>query len=141
MQYASNLQTLLLSILLIVSGIGLLRMQSWGRIMALVYGTVSILSHIAVLVCMVMVSVPVAQAFAEKMAAKGEQEKMMASLMQFGVYMGMAVPIISMIYPAIVLILMLRPSVAAAFRGEPLPTGDAAPPSEHIEEDDRWGRG
>ncbi|HEV3083396.1 MAG TPA: hypothetical protein VGY66_26670 [Gemmataceae bacterium] len=140
-QYASNLQTLVLSIMLIVSGIGLLRMQLWGRVLALVYGTVSILSHIAVLVYMFMVNVPVAQAFAEKMAAKGEQEKMMGSLMQFGIYVGMAVPIVSMIYPAIVLILMLRPAVAAAFRGEPAPTGDAAPASEHIEEDDRWGRG
>jgi hypothetical protein len=140
-QYATQLQNIVLSILLIVSGIGLLNMASWGRILSFVYAALSILSNLALVVMMLMVNVPLAQEFADKVSGQGPEVQLVATLVKAGVYVGIIVPIASMIYPAIVLILLVRPSVAAAFRGE---TSAAAAPgtmSEHIEEDERWGRG
>jgi len=139
MQYFQNGQTLTLSLLMIFSGIGLLNMRKWGRTLAFVYATLSILSHIAMIVYMVMVTIPATQQFASEMAVKGQDAKMLAGLMQFGVYVGLAISFLSMIYPTIVLILLLRPGVAAAFRGERVAPADVFPASDQIEEDDRWG--
>jgi len=141
LEYASHLQYIVLSALLIISGIGLLKMAPWGRALALLYATLSILSNLALVIMMFVVSVPLVQEFADKLATQGQEAQMMAFFMKFGVYVGIALPAASLIYPAIVLILLLRPPVAAAFRSESVASAPPSAASEHIEEDDRWGRG
>src|ERR1700687_5388301 len=58
-QYASLLQYVVLSILMIISAIGLLKLQSWGRVLSLVYATLSILSNIAIAVYVWVVGIPI----------------------------------------------------------------------------------
>jgi hypothetical protein len=140
-QYASLLQYIVLAILLIISGIGLLKTAPWGRALALVYAALSILSNLGLIVLVLLTDIPAVQEFAEKLATQGEEAQMLANLMKFFAYVPVVVLLLSLIYPAIVAILMLRPSVAAAFRGETPLKVEGAPASEHIEEDDRWGRG
>ena len=140
-QYASLLQYIVLAILLIISGIGLLKTAPWGRALALVYAALSILSNLGLIVLVLLTDIPTVQEFAEKLATQGEEAQMLANLMKFFAYVPVVVLLLSLIYPAIVAILMLRPSVAAAFRGETPLKVEGAPASEHIEEDDRWGRG
>jgi hypothetical protein len=139
-QYASLLQYVVLSILMIISAIGLLKMQRWGRVLSLVYATLSILSNIAIAVYMWVVNIPAVKAFADRLGAQGQEAQMMANLMKFFSNFSIITPIVSMIYPIIVLILMLRPSVAAAFRGQAEAPPDSASDSNQFEAEDRWGR-
>jgi uncharacterized membrane protein len=140
-QVASTSQNIVLSIMMILGGIGLLKVQSWGRNLCLTYATLSILCHIGVLIYAFLVVLPAMQAFAQQMGAKGGQYKLIAFFMQFGAYGGMISPFVMMIYPVIVLIVMFRPNVVAAFRGEAAPPAEDSAASEHIQEDDRWGKG
>jgi hypothetical protein len=130
-----------LSIWLIVSGIGLLNMAPWGRILSFVYAALSILSNLALVVMMLMVNVPLVQEFADKLSGQGPEVQLMATIMKISVYGGIIFPIVSLVYPVIVLILLLRPSVAAAFREKTGAATAGGTVSEHIEEDERWGRG
>jgi len=140
-EYASHVQYVVLAILLIVSGIGLLKTAPWGRALALVYAALSILSNLALMLLVLLTDIPAVHEFADKLATQGQEAQMIANLMKVTAYLAVVLPLLSLIYPAIVAVLMLRPTVAAAFRGEtPLPA-DATSTSEHIEEDDRWGRG
>ena len=140
-EYAAHVQYVVLAILLIVSGIGLLKTAPWGRALALVYAALSIVSNLALIVLILLTDIPAVHEFADKLATQGQEAQMIANVMKFFAYFAVVLPLLSLIYPAIVAILMLRPSVAAAFRGETPLKADAAPASEHIEEDDRWGRG
>jgi hypothetical protein len=133
-------QYVVLAILLIVSGIGLLKTAPWGRALALVYAALSIVSNLALIVLILLTDIPAVHEFADKLATQGQEAQMIANVMKFFAYFGVGLPLLSLIYPAIAAILMLRPSVAAAFRGETPLKPDSAPVSEHIEEDDRWGR-
>jgi hypothetical protein len=141
LRYASSAQGLVLSLLLIISGIGLLLMQAWARALSFVYAALSILSHVAHLVYLIAVTLPAAQPILKQISARGPDEQVLAGLMNFGMYVELAVPIISLVYPAIVFMVMLRPNVAAAFRGEMAVSPQAPPVGEQIEEEDRWGHG
>jgi uncharacterized membrane protein len=140
-QVATTSQNIVLSIMMILGGIGLLKVQSWGRNLCLTYATLSILCHIGVLIYTFLVVVPAMHALTQQMGAKGGQAKLMSFGMEFGGYVGMASPFVMMIYPVIVLIVMFRPNVVAAFRGEAAPPAEDSAASEHIQEDDRWGKG
>jgi hypothetical protein len=140
-QYASLLQYVVLSVLMILSGIGLLQMKSWGWVLSLVYATLSILSNIALAVYIWFVVVPAVQAFADKLAAQGPEAQVMAGLLKFGSNFSIVTPVLSLIYPIIALILMLRPSVVAAFRGEAATSPNTEARTDQFEAEDRWGRG
>jgi hypothetical protein len=140
-EYATHVQYVVLSILLILSGIGLLKMAPWGRMLSLVYATLSILSNMALIVALVTVSIPLVQEYADKLAVHGQEGQTAGILIKGGVSVAIILSLVSMIYPVIVLILLFRPSVAAAFRGEIIPAVPTSSPSEHIEENDRCGRG
>jgi hypothetical protein len=137
-QYASLLQYAVLSILMISSGIGLLKLRSWGRVLSLVYATLSILSNIAIAVYIWVVNIPAVQAFADRLGAQGQQAQMVANMIKFFANFSIITPIVSLIYPMIVLIVMLRPSVAGAFRAEADVPSDTGSRSNQFEADDRW---
>jgi hypothetical protein len=120
--------------LLIVSGIGLLRLQSWGRLLSLIYPPLSLLEKVISLVWIGTVWIPAVQEVVPpfKGTATPEQQRV-ATIMEMTPYGAGIVTLLTAIYPIIVLVIMLRPAVAAAFRGEaPGPTKD-----EPLDYDDR----
>src|SRR5437660_11266458 len=66
-QVASAGQNIVLSIMMILGGIGLLKVLSWGRNLCLAYATLSILSHLGVILYTFLVVVPAMQAFAQQL--------------------------------------------------------------------------
>ena len=106
------MRALIVSIALIVAGIGLLRMKSWGRILSIIYGVYGVLAALVVPL--------VAYHFMPR--APNEAEEVGRAI---GVPIGICCAII---YPVVVLIVMLAPSVAAAFRGSALAPPPPPPP-------------
>jgi hypothetical protein len=130
--------SLILSTLMIVSGIGLLQMRPWGRIVSIVYAVFSILNHIFTLIYTFAFTIPAMNAIFQDMAAKDPQAKAVTSIMEFAVIAGTIVAALFALYPVFVLIVMLTPSVANAFRQKL----DLTQSPEDIEEepDLPWGR-
>jgi hypothetical protein len=132
------------SIMMLVAGVGLLRMRSWGHKLSLAYASISILHKVFVAVYTFLFLLALYDDFPQIMGGAGNQQaaqamqKMMATMQKS---IAGAAPFISMIYPAVVLFIMLRPSVRAAFRGDTVTaTTSGLSASGHIEEDDRWGK-
>jgi hypothetical protein len=110
---------LALSVMLVVAGIGLLRMRPWARSLSLVYAPLSILFHIFSLVWALGFVMPVVQEVVAAELAKNPPPQDAAALM--GARIGMIAGLlgqVTVIYPIVVLCILLSPSVAAAFRGE-----------------------
>jgi hypothetical protein len=126
----------MLGILMIAAGVGLLQMQPWGRQLSIIYAVLSILVKVANIVYLWLVSIPVIVEFTKPLVNKGKEEAVIAQIIQTTAYVSGILPVIFMIYPLIVLIVMLRSSVAAAFRGE----GVVEPPDVGFgqPEGDRW---
>jgi len=137
LKVASLVQDTVLSVCLLVAGIGLLRMRAWGRSLSLLYAVLSILYKIGSIVYILLYTLPAMQALAKEFAGGDPQSKLMGLWLQFAAYFAVLSLAAQMLYPVFVLIAMLVPSVRAAFGGEPL----AKPvPPEAIEEEERWGR-
>jgi hypothetical protein len=104
----------LLTILLIVGGVGLLNMQQWGRITCLIYAVLSLLMKVAILIYTVAVVLPALKPLWQELARNDPQ---MAQAMELGGTLGgIAGPCIMSVYPIVVLIFMLLPSTGKAFR-------------------------
>ncbi len=130
---------LTLSLVMIISGIGLLKMQSWGRMLSILYTLLSILEKVFMAGYTVVVSIPAAQEFVKPIAARGQEGQAMALTMQIMVFGMVVISVLSMTYPIIVLIIMFRPKIVAAFRGEAVLPADQDV-DDRYEEDERWGR-
>src|SRR5438105_9259900 len=131
LKVASLVQDTVLSVCLLVAGIGLLRMRAWGRSLSLLYAVLSILYKIGSIVYILLYTLPAMQGLAKEFADGDPQSKFMGLSLQFGAYFAVLSLAAQMLYPVFVLIAMLVPSVAAAFRG--LPLAKPVPP-EAIEE-------
>ena len=147
-QRAINGSGLGLAVLMIASGIGLLMFRPWGRLTAIAYAVLSILITAAFVVWYLAAVVPAVVAFGREIAATGGREAEAMELTIQAAYIGgPLVASLSAAYPVVVLLVLLRPSVRAAFRGEPVPDGteepddyrDPAPPGGLDEPDDRLG--
>jgi hypothetical protein len=103
----------LFCVLLIASGAGLLRMQSWGRWLSVVYGVLSILANLAVFVYTIAFFMPADQEVFRRMPPQNDTEHMAYNI---AMVVAPAGPCAMMVYPVAVLIVMLLPSVGAAFR-------------------------
>jgi hypothetical protein len=126
-----------LAVLLIVGGIGLINMRPWGRTASLLYALISLASKIAALVIHFTVLMPALQPFIEQAQAADPE---LGRFLNLGfLFLGL-LPLVMCIYPVIVLIIMLLPSTARAFRREeagPVETDRGEPGGF---DDDRWGR-
>jgi hypothetical protein len=131
-QYGNLGVDLLISVLMIVAGIGLIAMKSWGRLLSLVYAVLSILFHVWQLVYAYAYTIPTMNAFFDDEAARDKQVAAFASSMKTIMAVSPVMGAIVAIYPIIVIIIMLLPSVAAAFRQQQL-TFDQ-PPDEYDQE-------
>jgi hypothetical protein len=159
-QLTSALLGLALSIALLAAGAGLILMKPWARYLSIAYAIGSILLQGCAMLYMIVYVTPVQVALYDQLPPMAgippaQQQSMttmsktIAGCTPFGAVLGL-------IYPAAVLIVMLLPSVAAAFRGEsagpedeanrydqtgdrPPPGYGDAPPGYGGEPDDRFG--
>lgn len=121
------------SALLLLAGIGLLRMQRWGRTASISYGVLKIIHCIANLVFLLVFVVPVINSGMEEIVrslpqVRGQDVQGFVSFMNIFVPLAYVVlPLLMMIYPFIVLVVMLWPSVARAFKE---PAVSERPPGE-----------
>jgi hypothetical protein len=127
------------NLLMVISGVGLLMVKSWGRILSIVYGVFSILLNIGAAAYAFLLQIPVTAEFFKNMPGKGQEQEAIRNMMQFALYGAAAFQLLFLIYPIIVLIIMFRPKVVAAFAGGEA-SDRAGGEDEHIEEDERWGR-
>jgi hypothetical protein len=149
--YASLAVDVVLCTLLLAGGFGLLNMQPWGRTVSLVYAVLSILSKICALSYAVVYSLPAVQSVGQELSRKGGEAAAMGMGIQIASYFAVITPLVTLIYPVAVLIILLLPSVATAFRADGVPkAGDEAEdyddrrqalgrPDDRFQEGDHWG--
>lgn len=111
------------SAVLIAAGFGLLNMQAWGRLLSLAYAGLSLMHKVFMAIYNLAFALPATrEVFKVLKANLGPQERQAAPMFDFietFATIGVTVdPFIRMVYPVAVLIIMLLPSVAAAFRND-----------------------
>lgn len=132
-QIGSLAVDLLLDIMLLAAGVGLLKVQPWARTLSLVYAPLSILFHIAVFIYQIVFLAPlIGDAYAQYPAIQ-----VLGAVMQAVLVVVFFVSLLVCIYPVVVLVLLLRPATAAAFRGE-LPAREGAFPEDEEAEAAPW---
>jgi hypothetical protein len=111
-----------LSIILLVSGFGLLFMKPWARTLSIGYGAGSIVLQCCSLFYTIVYLTPAQIALYDQMpppaGMTAAQAQSIASLSKTAVSAGQFAGLLGLIYPVIVLIIMSRPKVRATFRGE-----------------------
>jgi hypothetical protein len=145
-QYGVGVADLLLSAMMVAAGIGLIVMQPWARTLSIVYAALSILKHLGDLVYAFGFLLP---AFNAVLATAPKDDPFLgtfSTFMSLGLMVGTIITFLFIIYPIIVLIIMLKPSTAAAFRGEYVDPFESRPPMDYAEPfraepDDRYRRG
>ena len=126
-----------LSVMLIVAGIGLLQMRSWARWLSVVYAVVDLVYLAATVVFYFVVTQPAMEGVRQELE---NIDPGMAQLFQTIFAVGSVVaPLVTLIYPTVVLIIMLLPGVGRAFHGPPpeREPGDEDRPDYY---DDRYER-
>jgi hypothetical protein len=120
----------LLDMMLISGGIGLLNMQPWARWLSLIYAPISIVYRIVSTVYQLVWVMPATKAlYAGSMGGSG-----FSSIVDISSGIGVFFSLLVILYPIAVLIILLLPSTAAAFRGElPIRKDEL-----DDDEDDRW---
>jgi hypothetical protein len=106
--------TVVFGIALIASGIGLLLLQNWARLLGVVY---SILEMILVVVG-ACISYPLVMKSVATAQVPGAPAGLIGAITQVSFVVGIA---ISLAYPALLLIFMTRPKVVEAFRAPEAP--------------------
>lgn len=123
----------LLDIMLISGGIGLLSVQPWARWLSLGYAPLSILSRVVGFVYQLVWVLPATKAvYAKSMATTG-----FSSLLTATSGISLFVSLLFIIYPITVLVILLLPSTAAAFRGE-RPAREEDTGEDEMDEDEPW---
>jgi len=143
-QYASIGANLVLSLFMVISGLGLLQMASWGRILSIIYGVLSIGHSLLGFLDYILFQMPVMKEFIAQYrpapGQAGEAEKVALKVMDVILTFTAVMPLVFMIYPIIVLVIMLRPKIAAAFRGEKIAREPDDYRDQPDEPEDRWER-
>jgi hypothetical protein len=119
-----------ISIIMIMSGVGLLRLRPWGRLLSIVYAVASIALKIFGAVYAMAFTIPAINGYLNSHNATAPEEQFAFSIMRMTAILPLIFQLVFMIYPIIVLIIMFRPAVAAAFR-------DAGMPNRHTDSPDR----
>jgi hypothetical protein len=139
---------LVFSVLLIASGVGLLRLRPWGRTLSLVYVPLSIPQTLFGAFYTFVYVNPATQE-AVRQTPQPNLQAAQVSAQASGMMTTMLTAFIFLVvlaYPVIVLIVMMLPSVVAAFRGgtvrtEPEDYRDPDEPGGFTEPDDRFRSG
>jgi hypothetical protein len=109
--YVSLSASMLLSLTMVLSGIGLLMRQMWGRYLAFMYAIGSILLRLVTTVFMFVFLAPAQASF---YAGRTDLPPGVADSQKFTGYFGAAFNLVFFVYPVVVLFLMTRPSVVQA---------------------------
>jgi hypothetical protein len=136
-----------LALLMIGSGVGLLLLRPWGRPLALGYAILSILATGGYLVWFVSAVAPAVTALGREVAAAGGDQANAMGVVIPVLYIG--IPILaslSVVYPIVVLIVLCRQRVRAAFGGVVEPAApedyrDPVPPAPDQGRDDHFQAG
>jgi hypothetical protein len=104
----------------------------------LIYGAGSIVSQIGRFIYVFAFFLPVQMAFYDTILApaRGGPPPAVVAGMKIGLVVGVCIGLVGFVYPIIVLILLSRPSIAAAFRGE----GAAGDYGDYDDYEDRYRR-
>jgi hypothetical protein len=106
----------LLSVVMLASGVGLLKMQPWGRALAIAYALASLLQKGAGLVYGFVFQLPFANQVMDELAARGPDYQALAAIGRVMFYVMPCLSAVVGIYPLLVLLFMLKASTRAAFR-------------------------
>src|SRR5262249_21679482 len=112
--------SLLLDLMLLMSGMGLLMRQGWARWSSIAYAVVSILLKLFLTVYFVAFVYPPTNAFIQeqvRMTPQGQQPGF-ATGVSFGLFAGVCLDVVFIISPLAVLVASLRPSAAELFAPE-----------------------
>ncbi len=136
LQYGGMGAGLVLSLLMLGGGLGLLGMKPWARTLSMIYAVLSILNHIFTLIYSLAFTLPAMRTALAEERAQNPQLAPMVAMIETVMTGGLFIGFLFIIYPIVVLIIMLRPSIAAAFRGERVRVEHENDYEE--EPDDRW---
>jgi hypothetical protein len=122
-QIAQTILSVVLTLVLLVAGIGLLGMKPWARVASIVYGVVAILEKFAELAFTIAYVLPAQAKINEDVRNSllnslppGVNPPTTTSNPLLESASSFAGSLIALIYPVVVLIIMLLPGVTAAFR-------------------------
>jgi hypothetical protein len=107
----------LLTLMLLASGVGLLRLRTWGWILAIVYALLSLLHKIAQGTYTIFFLLGTALVPLDALGPR--QDEVVTVIETMRSMMSVATPFILTIYPIVVLLLLNRTAVLAAFRQRP----------------------
>jgi hypothetical protein len=121
---------LAISIAMIMSGVGLLRLRPWGRILSIVYAVASIALKIFGAIYAMAFTIPAMNQYLNTHNPTAREDQFAFSIMRAATILPPIIQVVFMIYPIVVLIIMFRPAVAAAFREGGMPNRRIHPPEQ-----------
>jgi hypothetical protein len=134
----ASISLLLLPLLLVVAGVGLLMMRKWGWWASVAFGVLCLLVQIYYILFTLLYVFPTGGRVVEELLPDYPTLAGAAPLLRLMPALNAVLSALIMLYPAVVLLIMMLPSVRAAFRGEFLerpateydggPGPDGAPP-------------
>ena len=125
----------LMHLLLLATGIGLLRMLPWSRLTCIAYGLITILMQLGVMVYTIAFVTPVLDEIIERQfRAQNAPITVPGWVLNLGVIVG---ALVGMIFAVILLIFALRPAMAQQLAAAGLPDSDlgAQEPQDYYDED------
>jgi hypothetical protein len=131
MAYGGLGANLLLGFMLLAAGVGLLNMQPWARTLSLVYAPLAICDRLVSFFYSLLVVLP-GVSVAIPLSSTAAQEEAAMSLMRASIMIGVVVDLLFIAYPIMVLVILTRAPVVAAFRAE-------EPPQMDLPDDEGWG--
>jgi hypothetical protein len=106
---------LVLSLVLVVAGFGLVKMLPWGWWGSVVYAAASILMQIYLILFNLFYSMPISGRILDEELKSRPTLQPLAGFLQLIIPLAIGFAVLGLIYPIIVLIVMSRPKVRAAF--------------------------
>lgn len=127
MLYGGIIFDLCLSVLMIIAGLGLIQMRSWGRILSIGYACLSIVQKLVGIIYAFLVTLPVMNEFLDTLTNQAPETVIFVKTMRITITMTPILQLSYLVYPIVVLVVMYLPTVSAAFRGQTLGMDPADP--------------
>lgn len=138
-EIVNAIETLIMALVLIVSGVGLLNMQAWARYLSITYAVLGIVFTIAGLIFSFLFIMPAMKPIFQEVARNEPPE--VANMMEtFASVAMVGAGCCGLIYPVAVLIVMLLPSVSSAFRAPVLLGPEREDDEDYYDPGERWQR-
>jgi hypothetical protein len=122
MQYGELALGLVAAVVMIVSGVGLLKVRRWGRWLAIGYACYSIAHTVLSFIFALVFTVPAMREFIAQESQKPNlppAQAMALNMMGTTAAIAAYAPLVLLAYPVVLLVVMFLPSVREAFRGAP----------------------